>query len=79
MDCPTCSHTMENIEHLECRFQWCPRCGTLNIPGLFEPTTVPKLVARCRAFEKCITLEGELIIWTKLGIRESINVPGDRP
>lgn len=60
----------------------CPRCGTVKIDDFGrhgDKVYVPKLVERCRDFKAVWTddVVGEML-WRKLGIAESINVPGDR-
>ncbi len=82
------------ISDMERCFQ-CERCGTTIIERRKQfdaPFTervgvfVPKLVGRCREFyaeatkhttewDKAILLPN----WNRLGIAESINLPGDRP
>jgi endogenous inhibitor of DNA gyrase (YacG/DUF329 family) len=55
----------------------CPRCGTIRHWG---QTHVPKLVERCRQFEKNPDVHlPKLGVWHRLGIAESINLLGDRP
>lgn len=86
MACPTCDHTMQSVGFAEGRHHyWCPRCGTLRstAPGGFDADEAPKLVGRCREFEKDYVVpcgsgmtERE---WIASGIRESINKPEDRP
>lgn len=83
MACPTCDHTMEG---LDCGYYWCPRCGTLKEQQGMERVQPPKLVERCREFERDVTkklsgnwLDDVLIEWNRLGIAESINPPGRRP
>ena len=52
----------------------CPRCGTVKHWGI---VSVPKLVDRCRQFGDALEPLRELC--KRLGIAESINVPGERP
>lgn len=88
MSCPTCDHTMTA---LGCRtsdspFYICPRCGTAKTcDGI---VCVPALVDFCRRFPAELwgksTLHGINPIdvaaeWDKLGIRDAINLPGERP
>lgn len=83
MTCPTCNHTMERI-HEVMVFQ-CPRCGTTRVEdsGTDGPSVyVPKLVSRCREFEKILVNAGMMTNvqpWRTLGIAESINLPDARP
>lgn len=88
MPCPTCDHTMTE---LGCRttgspFFVCPRCGTAKLcDGV---VVVPALVDACRLFPPdlwsrssvggTVTLADILAAWEKLGIRDSINLPGQR-
>jgi hypothetical protein len=64
---------------------WCPRCGTIcgqtDIPQGDRPQA-PKLVERCREFEKSLVAAGmmtDVQPWRTLGIAESIHPPADRP
>jgi hypothetical protein len=67
----------------------CPRCGTVRVTdatsrGGNDKVYVPKLVARCRWFEvelmRPMPLPAALVHdWRRVGIRESINRPEDRP
>ena len=84
MSCNTCDHTMESIRggNEDLRLFLCPRCGTVKIEDANETEPivyVPKLVERCREFERRIgirpVVEG---LWHSLGIRESINRPEER-
>lgn len=72
MACPTCEHTMQTLLQPLC---WCPRCGTITINQL--TTGVPILVERCRIFQSQLgpSFRG---FWDRLGISESINLPGKR-
>lgn len=73
MACPTCDHTMESIGDSGRTIAfWCPRCGTLD-NGL-KPASQPKLVERCRIFCK----DSDEYMLSVLGIREAINIPGER-
>jgi hypothetical protein len=74
VNCPTCSHTMQQIAE----YLWnCPRCGTCRTASGI--VTVPKLVGRCRHFENSL-LPGTAMadVWRILGIEESINLPDNR-
>lgn len=81
MSCPTCDHTVHGLRGV---IFWCPRCGTIcdrDNGGFYER---PKLVDRCRTFERESLIAGTATpaawsLWFRLGIRESINPPGDRP
>jgi Zn-finger nucleic acid-binding protein len=83
MSCPNCGHTMQSIMEPVGIIHWCPRCGSVKTKGgtLYE---TPKLVERCREFEKyCAEAHGWMQTnvhqqWFSLGIPESIHVPGDR-
>ena len=87
MSCPTCDHTMQRLgcQLDECRGTfWCPRCGTLLVKsGIIstaeDETAAPDLVRRCKEFEARID-PGEQagIAWKRIGISESINLPGSR-
>lgn len=97
MSCPTCDHTMESIGHIAAqRVFRCGRCGTVKIetytgkPDDWNHVVyVPKLVERCRPYERGLFGTGgrQLIVepdilkseWHRLGIAESINKPEDRP
>ncbi len=88
MTCPTCDHTMECFagggpEDERNRYL-CPRCGTVKVTEPDEPDQVyvPKLVERCRHFDKFVraTLDGQSVQhWHGMGISESINTPANRP
>lgn len=99
MACPTCDHTMDNVCREDTpvasgqlvvtrRVYYCPRCGTMTIlhdaTGRVD-TYVPKIVERCRKFEKEVVVgmfrpgEAPRDDWTQIGIAESINPPGKRP
>ncbi len=85
MACPTCDHTMSQlgISIRMARF-WCQRCGTMTIYDTVENRTTdiytPKLIERCREFEKTHVLGSDNVsAWHILGIEESINLPQDRP
>lgn len=79
MACPTCDHTMESIGCCDGGTVWhCPRCGTVKH---HNQSYVPKLVERCRRFERqemvgCVSREVDK--WKGLGIAEAINPPGER-
>lgn len=74
MACSTCAHTMHGIGY---GMFWCPRCGSL----LHEAMSIPALVLRCRDFEGKFppTDLASAKDWHRLGIRESINLPENRP
>lgn len=92
MNCPTCDHTMTRlVSHNRILYAHCERCGTLKVtildanPGADNPRFyVPKLVERCREFERAHIAEiDESTLWVerewkRLGIAESINKPEDR-
>ncbi len=82
MSCTTCGDTLYGVGTAAV---WhCPRCGTLLMAsGDHMDIFVPKLVKRCREFERIIPT---IIVgpawdseWRGLGIAESINLPGERP
>ena len=80
MACPTCDHTMKKISKPfsdPLSVFWCPRCGTIS--GGFN-TEVPNLVERARAFENGLGTDeaSGASNWIRLGIGESINLPGER-
>jgi Zn-finger nucleic acid-binding protein len=83
MPCPTCSATMARLASDNgFSFFLCPRCGTVSRQGGTMPETyVPKLVERCREFEKTHIprTSGYMDLWKRDGIAESIHVPGERP
>jgi hypothetical protein len=92
MPCPTCGHTTHSLGVLQGRAHyWCPRCGTLRSHCGYDADSnpiyddgTPKLVERCRQFEKATDGLGRMAMtwhqtWARLGIAESINVPADRP
>ena len=61
MSCPTCDHTMRNLNCDGCTY-WCPRCGTVrrtNWDDDGDNDTVPQLVDRARALVKDIDNGGE--------------------
>ena len=85
MSCPTCSHTMEALGTIGQRvIAVCPRCGTIK-DGPWSDNSrkvyVPKLVERCRAFERqhIPVTSGYMTLWKREGSAESINPPGKRP
>ena len=91
MACPTCDHTLEGIESpgAALRYFHCPRCGTFVIRDatntIGDTVYVPKLVERCREFERSQLAGPEWSstiaaakVWHSLGIRESINTPENR-
>lgn len=71
---PTCDHTMDSLGY---GWYHCPRCGTAKFA---DDVYVPKLVTRCREFEKSLTghCAVHMYEWHVLGIDESINVPSGR-
>ena len=84
--CPTCDHTLGRLcIHERMCFDLCDRCGTVTVtildanPGPDNPRVyVPKLVERCRQYEiECLfSTRGN---WDRVGIRESIHTPANRP
>lgn len=74
MACPTCDHTLEGIGY---RMFHCPRCGTLVGSPVAGAVHVPALVRRCREFKVYAGATAEPN-WNRLGIAESINLPGNR-
>ena len=83
MSCPTCDHTMNYFGETpgEKTIYWCPRCGTLRYDQEAPVVHRPKLVERCREFGPTIYPRSVHAWndWVRLGIAESINLPGDRP
>jgi uncharacterized Zn finger protein len=87
MSCPTCSHTLGRLcVHEGMAFAHCERCGTVTVtildanPGSDNPRVyVPKLVERCREFERIRATLPTVIDWKRLGIAESIRCHEDRP
>ncbi len=77
MNCPTCSHTLHAVCQSDGdRVCWCPRCGSLIAHGEHSP---PKLVERCREYEKMLRYVPErLPHWKAVGIAEAINTPENR-
>lgn len=87
MACPTCDHTMSHIgETIDGTTRraiwWCPRCGTLRVDGFAAFDESPKLVERCREFEKHLFFKNRNVAtvaeWGRLGVCESIHKPEDR-
>ncbi|HVL14064.1 MAG TPA: hypothetical protein VM529_15955 [Gemmata sp.] len=86
MSCPTCDHTMERIGQTEVGggIYLCPRCGTVKAHGYNGNVTTyyPKLVGRCREFERQLGVPGDwhglYDEWQTRGIAESINTPENR-
>ncbi len=83
MSCPTCDHTLQAVTNVPAvggrPVFWCPRCGTLCHGNDCE---APKLVDRCREFEKILVGAKAMTDkqpWRTLGIAESIHKPEDRP
>ncbi len=83
MSCPNCDHTMERINAVgsSSSWYWCPRCGTIREERTDYTTDVstPKLVERCRVFEKLLGRSDYTKEWHHIGIDESINLPENRP
>lgn len=88
--CPTCSHTLGCLcVHEGMQFVNCEQCGTVVVRilegGYPDRVYVPKLVERCRTFEKKTVNVGAVDEdqlkdrWQITGIAESINRPEDRP
>lgn len=73
MTCPTCGHPMHDIGHGSF---WCTRCGTINAED--DGVHTPMLVGRCRRFATYLTAD-LAAAWHRIGIRESVNRPEDRP
>jgi hypothetical protein len=71
---------MATIKHQgSMKITHCERCGTLRVErtDVWADTYVPKLVGRCRVFAATLGPSwGHL--WVKLGIAESVNLPGRR-
>ncbi len=90
MSCPTCSHSMVCLgtdEGKGLKFFLCERCGTVKRVGAANPDSefgvyVPKLVERCREYERREVQQGNYPsiyeTWRRLGIEESIHRPEDR-
>ena len=89
MACPTCGHTMACLADLPHWSQaaYCPRCGTVSVKTFRDDQVIrtevyaPKLVERCRQFEKLV-IEGYSKgpeCWNGLGIAESIRPPAPPP
>ena len=77
MACPTCSHAMASVGS---GIFHCGRCGTLIGCYSDGSAVVPKLVERCREFSAgWDENDPAAILWHRLGIAESINVPANRP
>lgn len=89
MNCSTCGQEMAALGYCDGGTVYhCERCGTVShtqtlIGG--EPRVyVPKLVKRCRDFERAIsspglTARGVAPEWARLGIAEAIHLAEDRP
>ena len=81
MSCPTCDHTMQQ---LECDRFWCPRCGTLlATDGKQTDVAAPLLVGRVYALRHEMRVANSFSnwdarTWRRLGIDESIALPGAR-
>lgn len=54
MACQTCDHTMQGIS----RVFWCPRCGTIKMPGSAPEFEAPSIVDRVHAFMKYAKVDG---------------------
>ncbi len=85
MSCETCGHTMEGFAAFTFH---CPRCDTVKIirPGhpLGDAVYVPKLVERCREFERSFPPGNPPTVsysdwWKRLGITESIGPVRPQP
>jgi hypothetical protein len=88
MSCPTCDHTLAFVcrQPDSLRVFHCTRCGTLVALDASgdEHATRPKLVDRCREFEKTFPPGNPPSVsysreWLALGIAESIHRPEERP
>ena len=77
MACPTCDHTMQNIDDA---VYWCPRCGTVRTIRGAGIKEVPKLVERVVEFCGTLTDEDQRIInnLERLGVSESVIHPDVR-
>jgi hypothetical protein len=62
--CKTCGQNTHQMSNM----LWCPVCGT--IMTTHGVTHVPRLIERCRTFEKTLVPVREL--WDGLGIHEAI-------
>jgi hypothetical protein len=87
MACPTCGETMKNLggSPPAQRYFWCPRCGTLKRDDPLSGdifNEAPKLVERCREFERTgfgVNIADKIReAWRRLGIAEAINTPASR-
>ncbi len=84
MSCPTCDHTMEGLGYCDGGMIFhCERCGTVThaVATSLGPNRVyvPRLVDRCRRYEDMMRSErADAYQWRRIGIAESINVPGKR-
>lgn len=82
MACPTCGEAMKGVGDYGA---WCPVCGTLcplnqQYPSAKNGTAIPKLVERCREFDKMMnSSEFDDDLWRRLGVSESIHLPANRP
>jgi hypothetical protein len=90
--CPTCSHTFTPMGCCTVTgrpFHWCPRCGSVR--DCDGNVTAPALVDFSRGFARRMledpicgsmtsTCRAEFLRrWDGSGVRDSINVPADRP
>ncbi len=76
--CPTCDKTMQLLfMDRERTIHHCPTCGTIRseLLGDFD-IIVPKLVERCREYEKELTNGANDWLWKQIGIAESIHAVG---
>jgi predicted RNA-binding Zn-ribbon protein involved in translation (DUF1610 family) len=73
MACGTCGHTMQSLGY---GAFWCPRCGTILHD---DAVSTPALVKRCRLYALHMPHEDPAWQWMRLGIKEAINAPGERP
>lgn len=84
MNCPTCDHPVDRVGengHQQTLY-WCPRCGTLAACVERPLVCVPQLVYGCRAFRRDAAdhlSPGAVFVWNRLGLREAIHRPEDRP
>lgn len=83
--CPICSFGLSRLipDFInQASISYCPKCGTVKVstesPNVTY-TLTPKLVERCREFEKVILDDLAIAPWIATGIAEAINKPEDRP
>jgi hypothetical protein len=82
MPCHNCNHTIQRVGASGSGgVFWCPRCGGLKFvetDGCQEAKNqTPSLVSRCQEFSSTLGPEW-FRLWQKLGIEESIFLPGER-